>query len=245
MSVIEGHRQAATEFPDAEALIQKARQRQRRRWFTVIALTVAIAMTVGIAIGAGVGGIIGKSTKQSGPGSTPPPTSIRTTAATCAHNDKKFPAKVWTQLVINGYMVCPVTIKRVTRFSASEAVASNVKNGAIPSTLPPLLARVGSEHGGLVGQPRHSVYWVLIDMPMLPFNYGPDPCAPVPALSGFSFDLVNANTGKWVWSANWWPQNLSLTPAPQYRGAWHQRQIEYKQMVQANAVCKKGHVVHR
>ena len=117
MSVIEGHRQAATEFPDAEALIQKARQRQRRRWFTVIALTVAIAMTVGIAIGAGVGGIIGKSTKQSGPGSTPPPTSIRTTAATCAHNDKKFPAKVWTQLVINGYMVCPVTIKRVTRLT--------------------------------------------------------------------------------------------------------------------------------
>ena len=115
-----------------------------------------------------------------------------------------------------------------------------MKNGAIPSTLPPLLARVGSEHGGLVGQPRHSVYWVLIDMPMLPFNYGPDPCAPVPALSGFSFDLVNANTGKWVWSANWWPQNLSLTPAPQYRGAWHQRQIEYKQMVQANAVARRG-----
>ena len=64
-------------------------------------------------------------------------------------------------------MVCPITVKRVTPFSASEAVARDVKNGAIPSTLSPLLARVGSKHGGLVGQPRHSVYWVLIDMPLL------------------------------------------------------------------------------
>ena len=86
---------------------------------------------------------------------------------TCAHNDKTFPARVWTQLVINGYMVCPVTVKQVAPFSASEAVARDVRNGAIPSTLPPLLARVGSKHGGLVGQPRHSLYWVLIDMPQL------------------------------------------------------------------------------
>jgi hypothetical protein len=221
----------------AEALIKEARQ--RRRWLAVIALILVVAMAVGIAIGAGVGGITGKSTKQSRLGSTPPPTSIRTVVATCAHNDKTFPATVWTQLVTNGYMVCPVTIRRLTPFSASEAVARDVKNGAIPSTLPPLLARVGSKHGGLVGQPRHSEYWVLIDMPQLPISYGPDPCGPIAPLKGFSFDLVNADTGKLVWSAEWWPQELNLTPAPQYRAAWHQRQIEYEQLAKEVAACRK------
>jgi hypothetical protein len=134
--------------------------------------------------------------------------------------------------------VCPVTIKRLTPVSASEAVARDVKNGAIPSTLPPLLARVGSKHGGLVGQPRHSVYWVLIDMPQIPANYGPDPCASLAPLKGFSFDLVNANTGMWVWSSQWSNQGLSLTPAPQYRAAWHHRQIAQKQLAKALAACR-------
>ena len=223
----------------SEALIKEARQRQRRRWITVMTLILIVAMAVGIAIGAGVGGITGKGTKQSGSGSTLPPTSIRTAATPCAHNDKTFPARVWTQLVINGYMVCPVTVKRVTPFSASEAVARDVKNGAIPSTLPPLLARVGSKHGGLVGQPRHSFYWVLTDMPQLPVNYGPNPCAPVPPLKGFSFDLVNADTGMWVWSAEFRPEGLKLTPAPQYRAAWRHRQNGYKQLAKEIAACHK------
>ena len=144
-------------------------------------------------------------------------------ATTCAHNDKTVPARVWTQLVINGYMVCPVTVKRVTPFSASEAVARDVKNGAIPSTLPPLLARVGSKHGGLVGQPRHSVYWVLIDMPLLVSGGPAGSCGAVAPLKGFSFDLVNADTGKWVWSAQWSNQGVNLTPAPQHRAAWRHR----------------------
>jgi hypothetical protein len=160
---------------------------------------------------------------------------------TCAHNDKTFPARVWTQLVANGYMVCPVTVKRVTPFSASEAVARDVGNGAIPSTLPPLLARVGSKHGGLVGQPRHSVYWVLIDMPQLASGGPAGSCGVVAPLRGFSLDLVNANTGKWVTSAEWWPQELSLTPAPQYRAAWQHREKAQEQVAKGVAACRRKH----
>ncbi len=239
MRVIEEPRQVTTDLPDAEALIREARQRQRRRWLTVIAVILAVVMAVGIAIGGGVSRVITRTTKPSGPGSTPPPTSIRTVAAACAHNDKAFPATVWTQLVNNGYMVCPVTIRRSTPFSASEAVVRDVRNGAIPSSLAPLLARVGSEHGGLVGQPPHSVYWVLIAMPRLVSGGPAGSCGSVAPLKGFSFDLVNADTGKLVWSAEWWPQELNLTPAPQYRAAWHHRQIEYEQMAKEVAACRK------
>ena len=239
MRVIEEPRQAIGDLPDAEALIKEARQRQRRRWLIVIAVILAVAMAVGIAIGAGVGRVITRSTEQAGSGSTPPPTSIRTVAATCAHNDKTFPASVWTQLVNNGYRVCPVTIRRLTPFSASEAVARDVKNGAIPSSLAPQLARVGSEHGGLVGQPPHSVYWVLIAMPRLVSGGPAGSCGTVAPLKGFSFDLVNANTGMWVTSAEWWPQELNLTVAPQYRAAWHHRQIEHQQFAKEVAACHK------
>jgi hypothetical protein len=162
-------------------------------------------------------------------------------ATTCAHNDMAFPARVWTQLVANGYMVCPVTVKRVPPFSASEAVARDVRNGAIPSTLPPLLARVGSKHGGLVGQLRHSAYWVLIDMPGLVSGGPAGSCGVVAPLRGFSLDLVNANTGKWVTSAEWWPQELSLTPAPQYRAAWRHREKVQEQIAKGVAACRRKH----
>jgi hypothetical protein len=171
---------------------------------------------------------------------TPRSTSLAR-ATTCAHNDKTFPARVWTQLVANGYMVCPITVKRVTPFGASEAVARDVKNGAIPSTLHPLLARVGSKSGGLVGQPRHSVYWVLIDMPQLASGGPAGSCGTVSSLRGFSLDLVNANTGKWVTSAEWWPQELSLTPAPQYRAAWQHREKAQEQMAKGVAACRRKH----
>jgi hypothetical protein len=183
----------------------------------------------------------------------PPPSGDRTTttlpsgttslprATTCAHNEAAFPARVWTQLVANGYMVCPVTVRRVPPFSASEAVARDVRNGAIPSTLHPLLARVGSKHGGLVGQPRHSVYWVLIDMPQLASGGPAGSCGVVAPLRGFSLDLVNANTGKWVTSTEWWPQEVSLTPAPQYRAAWQHREKAQEQIAKGVAACRRKH----
>jgi len=212
--------------------------------YSILVLKVTVPgrhLPVYVSIGLAGNGMVARTILHSLRATPPSRTTRLARATTCAHNDKTLPARVWTQLVINGYMVCPITVKRVTPFSAAEAVARDVKNGAIPSTLHPLLARVGSEHGGLVGQPRHSVYWVLIDMPQLASGGPAGSCGAVAPLKGFSFDLVNADTGKLVWSAEWWPQELNLTPAPQYRAAWHHRQIAQNQMAKAVAACRRKH----
>jgi hypothetical protein len=212
--------------------------------YSIFVLKVTVpghSKPVFVSIGLAGNGMVARTILYSLRATPPSGTTGLARATTCAHNDKTFPARVWSQLVINGYMVCPVTVKRVTPFGASEAVARDVRNGAIPSTVPPLLARVGSEHGGLVGQPRHSAYWVLIDMPRL-VSGGPEgSCGVVAPLKGFSFDLVNANTGLWVWSAQWSNQGLNLTPAPQYRAAWQQREKAQEQIAKSVAACRRKH----
>jgi hypothetical protein len=118
MIVTEESCQPATDVPDAEALIKEARQRQRRRWVSVVVAAVVVALAGGIAI------------HMASPASKPPaqtttgtrPSGADTTAyPTCDASQLALVQHIYQVAMDGAFVIYSVTNRGVTPCSLQGA----------------------------------------------------------------------------------------------------------------------------
>jgi hypothetical protein len=173
MKLIEPPRQTETKLPDAEALIEEARQRQRKRW-----LFIGIVVII-VAVGSGIWAVTSgrTETKAPSPSNTGPTKSVLTVQE-CAPSQLSFNLQSW----MNPSQLTFVTDVQLVNASPSpcklwgypKVIVSDRGHGSVPervTDLVPLAFLPGDFHPAatrssavVVGPRKAAAFYMVTDI---------------------------------------------------------------------------------